>query len=109
MSALTPHYIALEQFKQSRIAATIPTPLSTFLYIYAHAHHECYINYMEGAKALAKYLAPIAIEETDIIVPDILSSYDLHQVAVALIPHTTIPLSIYQIENAIYEHLTQLR
>lgn len=100
---------AIERFKQNRIAATIPTPLATYLHIYAQATTACYIDYMEGAKILAKYLAPIDIKETTSVVPDILSSYELHELAKALIPHTTIPCDIYQIENAIYEYLTKPR
>ena len=86
-----------------------PTPLATFLYIYNHASHEVYINYMEGARALAEFLAPIDVARIDITIPDILVSYDLQQIAIVLKPHTTIPLNAYQIENAIYEYLTQSR
>lgn len=96
---------ALTQYRES----LKPTPLATYLYIYTHAHHEAYIDYMEGARALAKYLAPIDIEKINIEIPDILASYDLQQVAKVLQPHTVIPLDTYQIENAIYEQLTQSR
>jgi len=34
------------------------------LYIYERAEEECYPNYMEGAKALYKYLSPIGIPDT---------------------------------------------
>jgi len=95
----------MERFRQSRL----PTSLATFLYIYNYASHDCYINFMEGAKALAKYLAPIKVVGIDITIPDILMSYDLQQIAIVLKPHTTIPLSTNQIENAIYEYLTQPR
>lgn len=101
--------IILERFKQARIAATIPTPLATFLCIYTHAHHECYINYIEGAKALARYLAPIDIQIVNSAIPDMLASYELQELAKVLKPHTTIPLSINQIENAVYEYLTKSR
>ena len=101
----------LEKFKQDRAALAIPTPLATYLYIYTHASYECYINHMEGAKALAKYLAPIDIDIQIIVsaMPDILCSYELVSLAKVLKPHTTIPLSANQIENAIYEHLTKPR
>lgn len=97
---------ALTQYRESRT----PTPLATYLYIYNHASYECYINYMEGAKTLAKYLAPIDINYKAVsILPDILCSYELIGLTKVLQPHTTIPLAMNQIENAIYEYLTQPR
>ena len=96
---------AIAQYRES----LKPIPLSTYLYIYNHAQHEAYIDYMAGAKALVEYLTPIAIPKINIEIPDILVSYDLQQLAKVLQPHTVIPLDTYQIENAIYEHLTQLR
>lgn len=99
----------IKRFKQDRVADITPTPLATYLYIYNYAQYECYIDYMKGAKALAKYLAPIDIKGIDIIIPDLLVSYDLQEIAKLLQPHTVIPLKIYQIENAIYEQLTQSR
>lgn len=102
-------YSSLEQFKRGLIASFVPTPLATFLYIYVHASHECYTDYMAGAKLLVKYLAPINIEKINTEIPDMLVSYDLQQIAKVLQPYTTIPLDTYQIENAIYEQLTQSR
>ena len=103
----------LEKFKQNRAALAIPTPLATYLYIYTHASYDSYINYMEGAKALAKYLAPIYIGNLvyDFVIPDMLASYELMELAKVLQPHTTAPHNIntIQIENAIYEHLTKSR
>lgn len=60
-----------------------PTPLWAFIKIYEKASHTCYINYMEGAKLLAKYLAPIETPELDesYIVPDLLSSYETQELA----------------------------
>ena len=37
-----------------------PFPLWALLVIYEKANHECYINYMEGFKALVNWLSPIA-------------------------------------------------
>jgi len=108
--ALSSHSgIILERFKQSRIADTVPTPLATYLYIYTNCDYEAYLNYMEGAIALAKYLAPIDIQIVTAIVPDMLASYELTELARVLKPHITIPLSTIQIENAIYEYLTKSR
>jgi len=99
----------IEKFKQDRVADTIPTSLATYLYIYSHSFSESYVNYMEGAKALAKYLAPIDIQIVVSAMPDILCSYELVSLAKVLKPHTTIPLSANQIENAIYEYFTKSR
>ncbi len=92
-------------------ASFVPTPLATYLYIYSYASLECYINYMEGAIALAKYLAPIDIQAGNFAVPDILASYELMELASILKPHTVdhYLITTPQIENAIYEHLTQSR
>jgi len=72
---------------------------------------------MEGARALAIYLAPIDLgmdslldmDRVTIIIPDMLVSYELMELAKVIQPHTTIPLNTNQIENAIYEYLTQPR
>ena len=55
-----------------------PTPLWVFLHLYNKASHECYISYMEGAKLLADYLAPIEIPiyfKDRPQLPDVLCSY----------------------------------
>ncbi len=110
MQALSNTALAtIEKFKQDQVAATIPTSLATYLYIYSHASTICYIDYMEGATALARYLRPIEIPVVHIIVPDILVSYELQELAKALQPHTTRPLSIYQIQDSVYEQLTKSR
>lgn len=36
-----------------------PFPLYALLTIYLKAEHECYVNYMEGFKALVSWLGPI--------------------------------------------------
>ena len=103
--------IILERFKQSHIANTTPTPLACYLYIYNHSFSECYVNYMEGAKILAKYLAPIDIPIATTTIPNIFVSYELVELARVLLPHTDTPryINTSQIERAIYEHLTQSR
>ena len=40
-------------------ASLAPTPLWVYLYLYTKADRECYLNYMEGAKALARWLGKI--------------------------------------------------
>ncbi len=116
MQALSNSAVAtIERFKQQHVAATIPTSLATFLYIYTHASHECYIDYMAGARVLASYLAPIDLcmdthldmDRVSLIIPDLLVSYELMELAKVLQPHTTAPhnISTHQIEYAIYEYL----
>jgi hypothetical protein len=99
----------IEKFKQDRIAASTPTSLDTYLYIYNYARIECYISYMAGAKALARYLAPIDIKEIHATVPDMLVSYELTELAKVLQPHMLTHHNTIQIENAIYEYLTKSR
>ena len=98
--------------KTQRLKNTVvPTPLATFLYIYTHASYECYVDYMAGAKLLASYLSPIDIRDAPVRLPDVLASYELTELARALVPYTTIPHTnnLTQIENAIYAYFTQLR
>ena len=45
--------------------ADAPTSLATFLTIYNKTGTECYIEYMQGAKALIAFLSPIEIPEID--------------------------------------------
>jgi hypothetical protein len=91
---------ALEAFKLSRSAF----PLPAFMSLYLSANRECYIEYMQGAKCLANYLAPLAIPLSTTTVPDMLRTYELAYLAKALAPYTSIPLTIPQIEAAIYDY-----
>ena len=103
--------VLLKKFKQERIAIaadTIPTPLATYMHIYISACNSCYMNYMLGARMLARYLAPIDIPAPTIAtsaIPDMLVSYELQEIAKILKQHSVIPLSTNQIESAIYEYL----
>lgn len=65
-----------------------PTPLATFLLIYTKANDECYVDYMEGAKRLIKYLAPIEIDDyySDAKIPGLLSGYESYELAKLLTP-----------------------
>lgn len=71
-----------------------PTPLWVYLYIYTRASGICYMNYMEGAKLLYKYLSPIelpidkfaAIEDEHCPVPTLLSGYDSWELAKIIDP-----------------------
>ncbi|PHQ81753.1 MAG: hypothetical protein COB66_01390 [Coxiella sp. (in: Bacteria)] len=65
-----------------------PTPLATFLLIYTKAEKECYIDYMEGARRLVKFLSPISIPcyPESYRVPALLSGYSTYEVAKILLP-----------------------
>ena len=79
---------------------TSPTPLATLLYIYNHARYDCYIDYMEGAKALIKYLSPIEMPNTFpkyFPVPSLLLNYELTELAKLLSP----PLTTNNIEESL--------
>lgn len=66
----------------------VPTPLSTFLLLYSKSQHDCYIEYMEGARALYAFLSPVeypeeylrAIDE-NYTVPSLLKGYESSQLA----------------------------
>lgn len=93
---------AIAEFKLARQ----PTSLTTYMHIYQKANHECYIDYMEGAVALAKYLAPIRVLTAPSNVPSMLRSYELHKLALAILPYTSIPMTSQDIEDAIYHELS---
>jgi hypothetical protein len=67
--------------------ATRPISLEDYVRLYNKAGRSCYVDYMEGAKALHKFLSPIIIP-TDIIftssVPALCISYEIRQLAVLL-------------------------
>lgn len=59
-------------------------PLSVYLTIYEKAHYECYINYMEGAKALHHYLTssnryPLLMSPSSDSIPRLLITYELNE------------------------------
>lgn len=89
---------AVSQAVRARMAAIIessntsavseskePTPLWIFLYLYEKAPNDCYVGYMGGAKALAKFLAPIAIpQDLEFRAPNLLYSYETQELAKVL-------------------------
>lgn len=87
-----------------------PSPLSLFLTIYSKANHECYINHMEGARALKEWLGQIdlpierypEILNTNFYVPRLLAGYESQQIAIVLSGGRTYGKSYRQIHNAIY-------
>lgn len=90
----------------------IETPLWVFLYIYLRARRECYIDYMEGAKALAEFLNPIKIpsnfESKFINLPPLYrGSYEVVEL-VKILSKDQFNLSEREyVEYAIYYTLTQ--
>jgi len=60
-------------------------PLWVFLYMYQKANHECYIEYMRGAKALANWLGELdfpSYEEKELnSIPSLLQGYESNQLA----------------------------
>lgn len=92
--------------------ASIPTPLATFLYIYSLATYECYIDYMHGAKALAKFLAPIEIPAPRYDIrkyPNLLCSYTTNELSKIIASYATekIPSAVVSqiIIQATYESI----
>lgn len=73
-----------------------PTPFSIFLSIYNKAGHDCFINYMEGAKAVYKWLSPIDIPDipNHLLpknIPGIVCNYTVEKIS-----HLFYPLSLVQ-------------
>jgi hypothetical protein len=91
---------AIAAFKLARS----PSPLAMYMTVYLQANRECYLDYMLGARALANYLQPINVPVVTTTVPLMLRSYELHELAKALAPYTSTPLSTNQIEAAIYDY-----
>lgn len=79
-----------------------PTPLSAFLRIYLKAEHECYIDYMRGARLLADYLSPIEIPATTPFphVPQLFRTYDIAELAAHLATDRNDLAEVRAIENA---------
>ena len=64
-----------------RSEETGTTSLKDFLHIYTASSHECYVDYMAGARALHKYLAPVFVPYTGNSVPQLLMNYELTELA----------------------------
>lgn len=72
-------------------------PLWVFLYMYEKAEHECYIEYMRGAKALYRWLAsedgiafPIVSVE-NIKIPSSLQGYSSQELAKIILENSFSP------------------
>lgn len=66
--------------------ANTPFPLDKFLLLYTKGHKECFVEYMQGAKALYEWLAPLEFPDYPDIdcnfkIPPLLMGYDSQQVA----------------------------
>lgn len=87
MSALTDRLAALRE--TTNISTTSdaknPTTLETYLRLYNKSKGECYKDYMQGAKALHKFLSPIAYPKDLIFYctlrSDLLDNYAVGQLA----------------------------
>lgn len=73
--------------------ATTSISLEDFVRMYNKAGRQCYIDYMEGAKALHKFLSPIIIP-SDIIftgsTPAVIHAYEVGAVASIFYPVTLV-------------------
>jgi len=114
MDSLQERMAALKSKHDTKVRSDdkTPTPLSVFIHIYIKAEHECYINYMEGAIALADYLSPIAIPlMPDIIVhtPRMLCSYELTELAQHLATDRYNLAEVRHIERLIAEDILMVQ
>lgn len=81
-------------------------PLITYLTLYAKSRRASYINYMEGAKALYFWLAPLEIILPKVYsYPDLLRSYESKELAKIIAPD--VEDNIAKAEDAIILTLTQ--
>jgi len=99
----------LEQLKQeadtsSTSSSKRPNTLKDFLYIVCFSNRAYYSNNMEGAKALADYLAPISVtsyvgSDDKYNVPDYLLSYELQQLAKILDPYISPDITVPELQR----------
>ena len=97
-----------------------PIPFHVFLEIYNKANHECYIEYMRGAKALYKWLAftdhagiefpPVSFDSKNkhrIKVPSALQGYESQELA-KIVLENSFPQDRHNIEllNLIHDMIT---
>lgn len=76
---------ALDRLKEDMEAEVRPFPLWALLTIYCKAEQECYVNYMEGFIALAKWLGPVEHSIIDIDYDKLpLSNYEMQRMATIL-------------------------
>ena len=93
-----------------------PIPFHVFLEIYNKANHECYIEYMRGAKALYKWLAftdnagiefsPVSFDSKNKI-PSALQGYESQELA-KIVLENSFPQERHNIEllNLIHDMIT---
>ena len=83
--------------------------LEHFLHIYSKTTTECYIDYMQGAKALKKFMHPIIFPAIpkDYTAPDILVSYEIQELAKLLSKDPYSLIEIQARKNIIVYTLTQ--
>lgn len=87
MSTTVEKLAALKEKLDTSIVSsdTTPFPLAAFLLLYTKAHEECYIEYMEGARILYKWLGPIDIPpdmwNNKVRAPKLLRSYETRELA----------------------------
>ena len=101
--------------QSSRSDCKQPAPLSLFLAIYTKSEHECYIDYMEGARCLHSWLTsngtiPLDLGpdlDPEFKVPRLLSSYEAQELTHIIVPKLAYNLDLgARVHRAIYFTLT---
>ena len=105
MQTLTERMSALKEVHDKDVTSDdkTPTPLWVLLYIYNTCNHECYTDYMEGAKILVNYLSPIempVLPLTSTPLPRILINYELTELAQLLVPKAFASLDLKAVRLA---------
>lgn len=94
----------LEELKKRFAEQRKPFPLSHLLYLYEISRsQDTYINYMEGFRLLAEWLAPIELPSSHSTIYKLQNSYELQQIAVILNTHPGIIQNGYQTTTAILQ------
>ena len=86
------------------------TPLATYLTLYRKSREASYINYMEGAKLLAKWLEPIELPEHIPALPPstLLGSYEFTALATILSGEVHGPEHTKYLSAIIYTEIQEL-
>ena len=88
-----------------------PNPMRRFLHIYNNAWKDCYPNYLEGAKLLHKFLAPVQIPKN---IPDytgtlLTRNYELNELAKVMSGKGYGPMNKHILNALIYTEIERCR
>ena len=94
---------------QTKQPESKPTSLADLLFMYSKAEDLCYVDFMEGAKALVTFMAPIEIPviSSRIRLPELLGGYAASELATIIAPHSKRASPYIEQQNVIREPVVQ--